>query len=589
MVAPATAVRPTAVISFSGTTGASSVLTASMAGPASVRLGTTVVRSTNLNLGNNRSASQVVSTIAGAIGTGGTIRAYVGGNAVTPTCAAQPNTRLCLVDTSKAADGNGVVPSLGAITNSGTLVATMVAATGGANAVLRSGWTNFKPAITVTTFDNGGDSSDIVGDTCNRGRSRCTYKEHDHEFDDIYDKTGANFLNSSNGNFNLARAVPSMSTQFKVIVQNQYLSPAVNLHIGNAGYLFNVDAGYIPIKTYTTSATLDLASLPTYTRATIGSLAFNLPSTAFTNRDWWGGYLGLPEDVRDGMHPTGAGCVFQSAHAPTVVGGVVTVPSQDGNMYQPVIPPSTVTASGNGTKGWGPTQGPGGVPTTQETAQGVRHNGALALEIIRADTPNSAIEQSVPGRPEYGWRVKASERARYVIATYTTFHHIKHLGLCYGDENVTFTLYGVTYTNVSWTKTPAKDTRTCGGSDTSTTKKCAVDLSASAGPDPKIGNLGGGSSIGSTVTTVVGDVTTTTITYASGAVASIVRTVNNDGSITIVSRDVFYEECIKTKSAAECQTTQTIANKSGAVKSGGDERGLQAKTGRISWRELIAP
>jgi hypothetical protein len=57
-----------------------------------------------------------------------------------------------------------------------------------------------------------------------------------------------------------------------------------------------------------------------------------------------------------------------------------------------------------------------------------------------------------------------------------------------------------------------------------------------------------------------------------------VRTVRDDGSISIVSRDVLGVE-----------TTQVIANKSGAVKSGGDERGLQARTGRISWRELVAP
>ena len=27
----------------------------------------------------------------------------------------------------------------------------------------------------------------------------------------------------------------------------------------------------------------------------------------------------------------------------------------------------------------------------------------------------------------------------------------------------------------------------------------------------------------------------------------------------------------------------------GSVRSGGDERGLQARTGRIGWRELLAP
>lgn len=571
------AVFPTALIRFAGTTqnvAPGAVLAASLTGPtASVKLGTAVVSGTAITIGRNISAANTALAVATAIGTGGTIKAYRAPNNVTAACNAVNNTHVCLVDTSTYT--NGATPSIGTISLPGTLTATMIASTGGtpgAAAVAKSGWTNFKPALTVTAFDNGGGSSNVVGDTCSGGNAKCGYKQHEHEYDDIYDKTGVNFLNASNGNFNLEKAVPSLTTQFKVIAQNQYLSPAVKLHIGNAGYLFNVDAGYIDIKTFLTTPTLDLASLPTYTRATIGSLAFNLPSTAFSNRDWWGGYLGLPADVRDGLHPTEAGCVFNSSIDTDASDGINALQFKwDGNMYQPVNPPATVTASGNGTKGYSSS-------TTELTATGVRHNGALTIQIIRADTPNSAIEQSVPNRSEYGWRVKSSLFSTYVIAEYSIFHHTKHLGLCYGDENVTFTLYGVTYSNVSWSKTPARDTRTCGLTDSSTTKKCAADLSANAGPDPKIGNLGGGSDVTNTQTVIVGDVTTTTITYASGAKATIVRTVRNDGSIEIVSTDVFGDK-----------TTQIIANKSGAVKSGGDERGLQAKTGRISWRELVAP
>ncbi len=227
-----------------------------------------------------------------------------------------------------------------------------------------------------------------------------------------------------------------------MLAQNQYLSPAAKLHIGNSGYLFNVDLGYVNIKNFQTSSTLDLATVTTYTRATIGSLALNLPTDAFNNKDWWGGKNGLPADVRDGLHPTEYACVVRSADA-----------VQDGNMYQPVNPPSSVTATGNGTKGYSSS-------TTQNTATGVRHNGAMTLQIIKADTPNSAIELSVPSRPEYGWRVKAGDFATYVIAEYSMFHHTKHLGLCYGDTG--------------WTKTPAKDTRSCGAVDSLTTKKCAV-------------------------------------------------------------------------------------------------------------------
>ena len=64
----------------------------------------------------------------------------------------------------------------------------------------------------------------------------------------------------------------------------------------------------------------------------------------------------MPADVRDGLHPDGGRMRLQQRRSPTVSSGVVTTPSQDGNMYQPVIHPATVTTSGNGTYGYGPTQ-----------------------------------------------------------------------------------------------------------------------------------------------------------------------------------------------------------------------------------------
>ena len=467
-------------------------------------------------------------------------------NGYTTTCTKGGSPTSSLTCSVAAPPGASACTSFS--TNRLTLT-TNTGPVGGSNPVVitpQTGWTNLKPALTVTAF-SGATETSVAGNTCNNGTSRCTFRRHRHEYDDIYDRTGVNFLNASDPGFNLSVAVPSMTTEFKVIGQNQYLSPAARLHIGNPGYLFNVDLGYINYKNFQTSSTLDLATVPTYTRATIGSLAINLPSDAFSNKDWWGGVNGLPPDVRDGLHPTLYGCVVISASA-----------TQDGNMYQPVIPPSTVTATGNGTKGWSST-------TTQLTATGVRHNGALTLQIIKANTPNSAIEQSVPGRPEYGYRVKAGDFSTYVIAEYAMFHHTKHLSTCYGDTG--------------WTKTPVKDTRACGATDSTTTKKCAVELSADAGTDPLIGDLsGGGGTVLSATTTVVGAVTTTTITYADLRTATITRTANEDGSVTIVTVD-----------ADNNTTTQTIANKAGAVKTGGDERGLQARTGRISWRELVAP
>jgi hypothetical protein len=179
------------------------------------------------------------------------------------------------------------------------------------------------------------------------------------------------------------------------------------------------------------------------------------------------------------------------------------------------------------------------------------------VQLIRANTPNSAIEMNVADRPEFGWRVKSDQFSTYVIAEWGTYWHHPN-GKCYSDTG--------------WTKTPPQDT----GSSSLQTK-------ATGSTDPHLGNLsaGGGNgaaTITSSVTTVVGSVTTTTIRYSDGTVARIVRTVNADGTVTIVTTD-----------ALGVVTTQTIANTSGSLKGGGDERGLQAVTGRISWREVVAP
>ena len=98
-----------------------------------------------------------------------------------------------------------------------------------------------------------------------------------------------------------------------MLVSNQYLNPAVSLNIGNSNYQFNVDFGYVPLRTYQTSATLDITALPTYTRNTIGSFAFNMPVDAFTPKDWWSGVNSLAADVRVGLLPTEPRCVWDSA------------------------------------------------------------------------------------------------------------------------------------------------------------------------------------------------------------------------------------------------------------------------------------
>ena len=180
------------------------------------------------------------------------------------------------------------------------------------------------------------------------------------------------------------------------------------------------------------------------------------------------------------------------------------------------------------------------------------------VQLIRDTTPDSAIEQNVSGRPEYGWRVKSSLYSSYVLAEYATYWHHPN-GKCYSSSG--------------WTKIPPTDT----GASTPSTK-------AAGSTDPKLGDLsagtgGAGGTITSVTTTVVGAVTTTVINYADGTQATIVRTVNADGSVTIVTVD-----------ALNVRTVQTIANADGSLKTGGDERARQAaRSGRISWRELVAP
>lgn len=577
--APAvTAVRPTGFIRWSGgtTKNSSTPRINDSISSQSIKLGSTNVHPNDIDPGTSKTPAQVASSVVSAVGTGGTVKAYIGGNAITPLCAAEPVTTVCLVDTSTYANGSSI--QVGSLSNFDTVTYTTSATAGGTagspasagspaydvqattvNSVAgtpSTGWTDFKPALTAVAFSGGVDGTTTVtaGTACTSG---CASKNHVHEYDDKYDRTGVNFLDGSAGVHDLTQAIGVNSTaQFKVLIQNQYLSPAVQLHIGDPSYVYNVDQGYIPAKTYTTSSTLDLASLPTYTLSTIGSLAVNMPIDAFDAKDWWNGYLGLPSDVRVGLHPTQTGCVKAAKNA------------TDGNMFQPVNPPATVTASGNGTPGYSAT-------TTPDTATGVRHNGAFTLQVISASTDNSEIELSVAGRPEYGWRLKSTAYHSRLLAEWTLFWHHDN-GLCYGATG--------------WTKIPDRDMRPCGAADTTTpapgTQKCVAAAAVNLGTDPKIENFGTGCT---TTYSSTGNVETRSTTCDDGKTQIITKTRNADGTVTI--RIQYTPPTIPngTDPATASDTTQIIAADGGKTTSGGDEKGLQPRTGRISWRELIRP
>lgn len=262
------------------------------------------------------------------------------------------------------------------------------------------------PGYTAVNVTGGTDSSQTVSDA----DTKCDRTNHVHEYDDVYDKTGINMLNPSVSSYRLSNAV-SATQQFKVLLMNQYLNPAAMLHIGNSSYDPASAVGYVYVKDYQTSAALDVTSLPTYTLGTIGSLVLNMPVDAFGPRAWWGN-----GDVRNGLLPSSPQCIYYGAVSAT--GGLSASVLAD--MYSPVVPPAG-TSNGSGT------------PATVATAaSGARHGGALTVQIIRADTPQSAIEQNVSGRPEFGYRVRRADHFTYVLAEYTMFwHHPRRV--CFGD------------------------------------------------------------------------------------------------------------------------------------------------------------
>ena len=297
--------------------------------------------------------------------------------------------------------------------------------------------------------------------------------KHVHEYDDIYDVTGVNMLAASDSLFNLPNAYTTTftaGTAFKILVMNQYLNPAALLATSKTTTLPTESPPYVSIKAYgslasQTDAAALLQGLETFTGATIKSFVFNLPLNAFKSRDWWGD----GGTARAGLIPTQTGCVNKV--------------NADGSMVN-----NTSKAQGLIGK------------------YGERYDGALTIQLIKADTPASALEPNavVSGVPDYryGWRVTAAQINNYVLAEYTTFWHHPN-GLCYGAS--------------SWVPNPAEDN----------TSDAKAGTPAVGSSDPK-GTFGGtGGTLPPTVVRVVsnpdGSVTVTysdntvVITYADGS------------------------------------------------------------------------
>ncbi|UMR29827.1 hypothetical protein MJ904_22770 [Massilia sp. MB5] len=104
----------TALMAISGTTA--DVNPASVL--ASLSLGGTTIAS-NITIGRNANAATAVSRIVSAIGTGGTYRAYTGGNTITPTCQAASATTVCIVVNGSTSSGSNL--TAGSQSSKGTM------------------------------------------------------------------------------------------------------------------------------------------------------------------------------------------------------------------------------------------------------------------------------------------------------------------------------------------------------------------------------------------------------------------------------------------------------------------------------------
>ena len=323
-------------------------------------------------------------------------------------------------------------------------------------------------------------------------------QKHQHEYDDRYNVVGINFNNPSDSAFNLGKAIAA-GTPFKVLVLNAYLNPASYLSVANGPF--------VSVKEFQGQAsaadTQFIDSLPTFTRAGVEPLVWRLPPDAFSAKDWWqdGGA------IRAGLMPTETGCVKS-----------------------------------------GPSVKPGPL--------GSIYNGALTLQLIRHDTPASALEPNAQDAksqqdPRYGWRVKAADRDKWVLAEYTMFWHHAGNG-CFGSRN--------------WRPDPALDTTS--QSKPGSTPQGSGDPTGSVGTGMpgSVRNL-----VGVRLTSTDGLLT---LLFADGSTALVPIT---DKSIQLRYRDastITHPDNISRFLGADASTIPTGARRAIGV------------SGRYNWREL---
>lgn len=160
------------------------------------------------------------------------------------------------------------------------------------------------------------------------------------------------------------------NTRFKVLLANQANSPAMEISIdgaeaavANATYKGNV-------RNYQTAAGLTVASMPSYKLNAIKDLTVSMPLEAFVIRDWANNGV-----LRNGVHPIRPQCA-----------GVAE---------------STFKYGKNGE--W--------------------RNGALTVQVVKADIAQGDVQLNVAGKPEFGYRLVTGKLKDKLIAEYLIFWH----------------------------------------------------------------------------------------------------------------------------------------------------------------------
>lgn len=342
---------------------------------------------------------------------------------------------------------------------------------------------------------------------------------HFHEYDKIYDTNGVNFLNASDPVLNLSRAIDAI-TPFKVLVMNQSWNRSMEVKVGSQGWLslhgyqqvaFDA-ASWAAMPVYVGNN--ETNGTPTAGQQRIANLAVHMPSDAFQVKDWWS----------DGVSQTGVTPLKPQCVANTIAPGRNGIPNPQTNQEK--------------------ANGGGGASYTGLT--GERNDRSFTFQLVRANTPITALEANSTTGYANGSRVKASLIKDYVLAEFVVFWHHPN-DLCDGDSG--------------WTMTPPLDT---------TPADPTVNLQSPPGSgDPKDFSFLSAYVPPTTTTTQV------TVTPGTPAVPAASGTPSTTTACTPGTLGCNAKTC--TPGTTGCSNGETPIEK------------VQAGiSGRVSWHELIA-